>query len=114
VFHFLRLRLDEHAQYEIRVYAEAMATIVKAIVPVAWEAFADYQFHAEKFSRVELEVLGRLLAGDAGGWPDAERVLAALPGPWRERTPEGKLKRNREREELMAKLARIRGRLRIT
>ena len=39
LFHFLRLRLHEHAQYEIRVYAEALLEIIKPIVPVAVEAF---------------------------------------------------------------------------
>src|SRR5713101_5187423 len=39
LFHFLQLRLDPHAQYEIRVYGEAIAGIAKNVVPVAWEAF---------------------------------------------------------------------------
>ena len=55
--HFLRLRLDKHAQYEIRVYAEAMAEILKCVVPMAWEAFEDYQLLGEHFSRMELSVL---------------------------------------------------------
>jgi len=41
ILHFLHLRMDSHAQYEIRVYAEAMATIVKKIAPMAYEAFQD-------------------------------------------------------------------------
>ena len=108
IFHFLQLRLDPHAQYEIRVYAEAMAQIVRAVVPVAWEAFEDYQLHTERFSRLELETLARLLDGSDGGWPDEARVTAALPVPWRERPGEGKPKRNRERDEFLAKLARLR------
>ena len=107
IFHFLRLRLDPHAQYEIRVYAEAMAQIVRAVVPVAWEAFEDYQLHGVHFSRLELETLARLLAGN-DGWPDDARVGAALPAVWRERTADGRPKRNRERDELLAKLARLR------
>jgi thymidylate synthase (FAD) len=55
--HFLRLRLDKHAQYEIRIYAEAMAEVVKRIVPMAWEAFEDYQLYGEHFSKMELSVL---------------------------------------------------------
>ncbi len=106
IFHFLKLRLDEHAQYEIRVYAQAMAQIVKDVVPLAWEAFEDYQLHAERFSRLELEVLARLLA--RAGLND-EAVLEALPARWRERTPDGRLKRNRERDELLAKLRRLAG-----
>jgi len=57
LFHFLRLRLDSHAQYEIRVFAEAMARIVKDAFPVAWEAFEDYRLKAVSFSRLEIEVL---------------------------------------------------------
>src|SRR5262249_7604929 len=109
IFHFLALRLDPHAQYEIRVYAEAMATIVRAVVPLAWEAFEDYQQKAERFSRLELATLARLLAGGRdGGGPDDARVSAALPAVWQERTPGGTLKRNRERDEFLAKLARLR------
>ena len=57
LMHFLRLRLDGHAQYEIRVFAEAMAAILSDAFPIAWEAFEDYVLCAEKFSRLELEVL---------------------------------------------------------
>jgi thymidylate synthase (FAD) len=57
LFHFLRLRIDPHAQYEIRVYGEAMAEITKKIAPMAWEAFEDYILKSEKFSRLELNVL---------------------------------------------------------
>jgi thymidylate synthase (FAD) len=53
LFHFLRLRMDSHAQYEIRVYGEALAQIVKQIVPVAYEAFEDYILHSIRFSRME-------------------------------------------------------------
>ncbi len=63
LFHFLRLRLDAHAQYEIRVYAEAMADIVKAIVPVAYEAFEDYMLGSVKLSKVELQILKTMLNG---------------------------------------------------
>lgn len=61
LFHFLRLRIDAHAQYEIRVYAEAMAGIVKQIVPFAWEAFEDYMLHSERFTRPELKALAAYL-----------------------------------------------------
>jgi len=57
LFHFLKLRLDKHAQYEIRVYAEAIAEIVKLWVPHAWDAFVDYRLEAVTLSRMEFEVL---------------------------------------------------------
>ncbi|HLP27709.1 MAG TPA: FAD-dependent thymidylate synthase [Candidatus Didemnitutus sp.] len=62
LFHFLRLRIDAHAQYEIRVYGEAMAEIAKAVVPAAWEAFEDYMLHARRFSRKELVALRAMLS----------------------------------------------------
>jgi thymidylate synthase (FAD) len=61
LFHFLRLRIDEHAQYEIRVYAEMMAEITKCVAPIAYEAFEDYILHSEKFSRLEMNVLKTMM-----------------------------------------------------
>ena len=58
LFHFLQLRLHPHAQHEIRVYAVAMAEMIKAHCPVAYEAFEDYRLHAVTFSRIEKEILG--------------------------------------------------------
>jgi thymidylate synthase (FAD) len=57
LLHFLQLRMDKHAQQEIRVYAEAMAEIVKRVVPITWEAFEDYVLYGERFSRSELKIL---------------------------------------------------------
>jgi thymidylate synthase (FAD) len=62
LFHFLRLRMDPHAQYEIQKYAEVMAEMVKAVCPVAWEAFIDYHVDSEYFSKPELQVLKDSLA----------------------------------------------------
>jgi thymidylate synthase (FAD) len=55
LFHFLRLRLDGHAQYEIRCYAEVMAEMVKKVAPIAWSAFEEYVLYAKTFSKSELE-----------------------------------------------------------
>lgn len=57
IFNFLRLRMDSHAQLEIRTYANAMYEIVKQICPVACGAFEDYVLHAKKFSRMEMECI---------------------------------------------------------
>jgi thymidylate synthase (FAD) len=65
LLHFCRLRADAHAQYEIRVYAEAMLGTVKAWVPAAYEAFLDYRLGAITFSAQMLSVLKRMLAGEA-------------------------------------------------
>ncbi len=61
LFHFLKLRLDQHAQYEIRVFAEAMANIVRKRVPLCWQAFEDYSLGSLSFSRLELSLLGKIL-----------------------------------------------------
>lgn len=61
LFHFLRLRIDAHAQYEIRVYGEAIAQIVKAAAPLAYEAFEDYIVNAQRFSGPELRALAAIV-----------------------------------------------------
>jgi thymidylate synthase (FAD) len=63
LFHFLRLRLDPHAQYEIRAYAKAMAVCAKAVAPLAYEAFEEHILGSVSFSRAECEALANLLAG---------------------------------------------------
>lgn len=63
LFHFLRLRIDSHAQYEIRIYGEALAEIVKEIVPHAWQAFEDYSLNSANFSKPELNAMKKMLEG---------------------------------------------------
>jgi thymidylate synthase (FAD) len=65
LMNFLALRLDPHAQWEIRIYAEAMASIVKEIVPMAWEAFEDYILHSSHLSRYETEIVKEIIAGSS-------------------------------------------------
>jgi thymidylate synthase (FAD) len=57
LFHFLSLRMDAHAQQEIRDYATAMFALVQPIVPVAAEAFLDYNFGAVHLTRLEVEAI---------------------------------------------------------
>lgn len=57
LLHFLGLRLDSHAQYEIRQYAQAIAHIVKVWVPWTWSAFTNYQLHAMRLSAVDKSIL---------------------------------------------------------
>lgn len=64
LFHFLSLRADAHAQYEIRAYAEAMLRTVEAWVPMAARAFRDYRLGAATLSAPMLAVLRRMLAGE--------------------------------------------------
>jgi thymidylate synthase (FAD) len=65
LFHFLSLRADAHAQYEIRAYAEAMLGTVAAWVPIAEKAFLDYRLGSVTLSAQMLTVVRRLLAGEA-------------------------------------------------
>jgi len=85
LMHFLRLRADAHAQYEIRVYADAICELAKAWVPATWAAFEDYRLNAAQLSGPAVAVLRRMLAGEAvsqensglskGEWREFEAVL---------------------------------------
>lgn len=65
LLHFLYLRMDEHAQYEIRQYATLIGEeIVSRWVPFVWEAFKDYRINAMRLSGLEVELLRLLIAGE--------------------------------------------------
>ncbi len=81
LFHFLLLRADPHAQYEIRAYAETIAErIVRPWVPVAHRAFADYMAGAVTLSAGALAVVKRLVSGEAVSEADS----GLTPREWRE------------------------------
>ena len=80
LFHFLRLRADPHAQYEIRVYAEAIAACVKDWVPLAYGAFEDYRMGGVTLSAKAIAVLKRRLAGETVRQEDS----GMSKGEWRE------------------------------
>lgn len=63
LFHFLALRLDGHAQAEIRAYAEVMFEMVKTVCPIAAEAFVNHRLNAKKFSAEELEAVRAMVDG---------------------------------------------------
>jgi thymidylate synthase (FAD) len=65
LLHFLSLRADAHAQYEIRAYADAMLDTLARWVPIVHEAFMDYQIGAETLSAGALAVVKRMLAGES-------------------------------------------------
>ncbi len=65
LFHFLKLRLDRHAQYEIRQYARAIAAIVRERVPLAWTAFEEHVLLGVALSKTEREALSGLLDREA-------------------------------------------------
>lgn len=62
LLHFLHLRLDAHAQKEIRVYAEAMAGFVQKKCPIAWEAFTEHFLNAATFSQTEAALISKMIA----------------------------------------------------
>jgi len=67
LLHFLSLRADPHAQYEIRAYAEAMLATVERWVPMTYAAFADYRLGGAQLSAKGLAVVRRMLAGETVG-----------------------------------------------
>ncbi|MFA5448259.1 MAG: FAD-dependent thymidylate synthase [Sphaerochaeta sp.] len=74
LFHFLRLRIDEHAQYEIRVYAQVILDIIRTVCPIAVEAFEEHKVGSVTFSKSERAALKALLAGEEN--PLKGRALA--------------------------------------
>jgi thymidylate synthase (FAD) len=63
--HFLRLRADAHAQYEIRAYAAVMLDVLKAWTPLCFEAFTDYRMGGLHLSEPALGLVKRMLSGEA-------------------------------------------------
>ena len=80
LFHFLRLRADAHAQYEIRVYAEAICEVVKDWVPAAYGAFEDYRMGGATLSARGLDCVKRMLAGEEM----TQESSGMSKGEWRE------------------------------
>ena len=80
LFHFLRLRADAHAQYEIRVYAEAICEVVKDWVPFAYAAFEDYRMGGATLSSKALACVRKMIAGE-----DVTQESSGMSkGEWRE------------------------------
>ena len=73
LLHFLALRADAHAQYEIRVYADIILDIVKKWVPITYEAFEDYRVGGTQLSAKEILILKKIIKGETVD-PDAEGI----------------------------------------
>ena len=80
LFHFLRLRADPHAQYEIRVYADAICKVVADWVPLAYKAFADYRMGGVTLSAKAMDCIRRMLKGEAV----TQETSGMSKGEWRE------------------------------
>ena len=101
---FLALRMDDHAQWEIREYARTIAeNVVRPLFPLVWEAFADYRLGGMFLSRLDREVIARMIERRGGADPGRfteEDFLAAQDASWTS------LKRCRERDECREKHCR--------
>jgi len=102
LLHFLALRMDMHAQQEIRDYANAMGEIVSKWCPFAWEAFQDYRMSSMGLTGLEIPILEAIVANDG----EKASTLAGEYG-WLKLGKSGKLVRNRERNEFEEKLSRL-------
>lgn len=105
LLHFLALRMDSHAQQEIRDYAVAIGEqIVQPLFPIVWEAFRDYRLSGLSLSRLEMGVVQRLAArprpAESTRWTEQD-FLAVQDESWQS------LGRSRERDECRAKLQQL-------
>jgi len=103
LLHFLALRMDAHAQLEIRRYAETIGQeIVAPLFPLVWEAFLDYRVRAMRLTRLDQEVIRRLAGRLQATLPATHaEFLAAQDPSW------AGLERSRERDECLAKLTTL-------
>lgn len=79
LFHFLALRTDAHAQYEIREYGNAVAKCAKAVAPLAYEAFEEYTLRGARFGGSELKLLRQMLTAAGYGVDTDLSGLTKLP-----------------------------------
>ena len=101
LLHFLQLRMDLRAQWEIRQYAETIGQqIVRPLFPLVWEAFADYRLEAVQLSRLDCGVIARLAAARAFAATEEDFRAAGDPA-W------AGLERCRERDECRDKLIQL-------
>ncbi len=100
LLHFLWLRMDEHAQFEIRCYAETIGKeILSQWCPIVWQAFLDYRVNAQALTGPEVAIIQAINSGDS------EKVQQlAIDFGWLPKSADEQPKRNRERLEFEQKL----------
>jgi thymidylate synthase (FAD) len=101
LFHFLSLRLDAHAQEEIRLYAAEVASLARVVAPIAFEAFDEFMLEGLSLSRREQRALRALLEGQT---PEVACALSGMPLT----RDDGKKMTTGEGVEFLEKLDRIR------
>ena len=101
LLHFLHLRMEQHAQYEIRQYANTIGhEIVAKWCPVAWEAFIDYRVNSSSIRNIEMDIIKASLTGKT-----AEAIELAKSLGWIK--PDGEIKKHFERGEFEEKLKKL-------
>jgi len=99
LLHFLALRMDSHAQLEVRKYAICIGEeIVKKWCPITWEAFLDYIYHGTSLTKLDMEIIKLINSGDTNGAIKKATEFGLLN---EDKTIS---KKSREREELEEKL----------
>ena len=102
LLHFLRLRMDPHAQEEIRAYADVIGKeIVSRWCPITWEAFLDYSMNALELSATEWKIVAAVAVSDSAAAVETAKAAGLL------NMVDGRLAKNRERNELEAKLKQL-------
>ena len=102
LLHFLALRMDSHAQLEIRKYAETIGyEIIAKLFPLCWEAFVDYRVHAMRLTQLDRGVIHRLASSGKPLPASREDFNSAQDQSW------ASLERCRERDECFGKLASL-------
>jgi thymidylate synthase (FAD) len=101
MFHFLGLRMESHAQKEIRTYATVIGeSIVSVLFPESWKAFVDYRLNAMTLHGREIDIVSKMLASPNSAWRTESCWRRYLPEEWQGA-------RCRERDEFYAKLKRL-------
>jgi thymidylate synthase (FAD) len=102
LFHFLSLRMDSHAQYEIRSYANVIGNeIVKKWCPLAWEAFENYRLNSFNLTEIEIFVIKNLISGNLN------EVMSFLTNLKLLTYENGGIKKSREFSEIEDKLKKL-------
>lgn len=100
LFHFLGLRMDKHAQWEVRQYANVIGEIVKKLFPICWEAFEDFRLNAAFLSALDIRQIQELAKAPLPIFP-CDFFAYAIP-EWRDAAV-----KNTERAEFMIKATRL-------
>ena len=107
--HFLKLRCDPHAQWEIQQVSNIKAAICKLVAPLAFEAWIDYSFQSRTFSRMEMQLLRRLIGTSVSDPYSAPKHthVGISGGDWKEADATKLGMSKREWEDFMATFDRV-------